>query len=175
MKQCITIYLDAEAGLTLQTLYDICIHAEENYKELRGIRPLQRVEAGFGFPEKTGDSGTYYKAKLLLGWNRGRNVPQYCRWNMVIPNNWKDELPRHRLFNTGVSNAIPKVHWESLDTWEDKMKTMEEKAYTFAFCQGDGLVINKNKIIVTLDCTYAKMPKHMFESFRNALKDLGYC
>lgn len=174
MKQNITLHLDTEAGLTLKTLYDICIFAEENYKELRGIRPLQRVEVGIGFPRKPGDSETYYKAKLYIGWNRGRSVPQYCRWNMIIPTNWKDELPGHRLFNASVSNTRPKITFESCGAWEDRMKEMERMVDSFACYQGDGLIVKRKKIIVTLDCTYEGMPPKMFDAFKNALKDLGY-
>lgn len=174
MRQSLTLQIPVDGdGLTLKTLYDICTYAEEHYKELRGIRPLQRVEAGFGFPRKEGDDQTYYKAKFLLGWNRGRSTPQYCRWNLIVPDNWKDELPMHRLFNTTISNSRPAVQWTCVSTWENRMREMEEKSDYFAWCQGKGLIIKKNKIIATLDCG-GDMPKKMFSALKSALKDMGY-
>lgn len=173
MVQSITLYIDPEKGLTLKTLYDICVYAKNNYKELRDMRPLQRVEAGFGFPKKPGDAQTYYKAQLFLGWNRGRSYPSDCRWNLLVPDNWEDELPKHKLFNCSISNKRPNVKWPKIGAWEERMKKYEEECNSFAYYQGDGLVVKKNKIIVTLDCTYTSIPKPMFKALKSALCDLG--
>ena len=180
VKQTITLYLDPDPGITLKLLYDICVFAEENYKELRGIRPLQRVEAGIGFPKRPGDEQTYYKAKLLLGWNRGRSVPQYCMWNLFIPNNWKDELPRHRLFLTSINNKrlMPSKEPTSKDGYQaflDWKRSAWDQADAFAWCQGEGIDIRKNKVIVTLDCSYETMPPKMFKAFKDALSKMGLC
>jgi hypothetical protein len=153
-RKKIILSLDPDPGITLKTLYDICTFAEENYPELQGIRPLQRVEAGLGLPKKPGDRETFYKAKLLLGCNRGLSLPQYCRWNLWIPDNWKEELPKHRLFHTSINNKSQK------------------EADAFAHCQGTGIPKKKDRIMLTLDCTYEKMPSRMFNALKNALRDM---
>lgn len=174
MSRSITLFLDPDPGLTLKTLYDICIHAEENHKELRGIQPLQRVEAGLGIPKNPGDEGTYYKAQLRLGWNRGHSHAQYCRWNLYIPDNWKDELPRHRLFNASVNKH--NVCIETKGGWMDRMKEMGEKADAFARCQGEGIDMRWNKIIVTLDCNGCyRLPPKMFKALKDTVTSMGLC
>jgi hypothetical protein len=184
-KRKILIYIDPDPGMTLKLLWDICMFAEENYKELHGIRPLQRVEAGLGFPKHTGDEETYYKAILFLGWDKGRSCAQYCKWNLLIPDNWKDELPKHRLFNAGINNKrpVPTKKPESTSMEESYQEFLDYKrlawdtADAFAWCQGRGVDVKKNKVIITLDCSYGDkgMPPKMFKAFKDALHQMGLC
>lgn len=181
MSKRIVIYIDPDPGMTLKLLYDICVFAEENYKELHGIRPLQRVEAGLGFPKHTGDQETYYKATLYIGWNRGRSCMQYCTWNLWIPDNWEDELPKHRLFHAGINNKrpVPTKKPESTSMKESYQAFLDYKskawdtADAFAHCRGKGVDIRKNKVIITFDCD--DMPSKMFNAFKDALHQMGLC
>lgn len=177
MSRSITLYIDKDTGLTLKTLYDICIHAGGNYKELHGIHPMKRHECGLAVPYiHPTDENAVFKIKLKLGWNKGTAYTQDCAWNIWIPENWQDELPTHRLFNAGISRGSPKLDTEG--TWDQKQKELDSKADSFARCTGPGIYIRQNKIIATLDCSYGnygkKMPSKMFNSLKQALKDMGY-
>jgi hypothetical protein len=158
MSRSITLFLDKDPGITLKTLYDICICCGEKYEELRGIHPLRRCECGLAIPiENHHDKAAVYKIKLLIGWNRGTCCTQNCTWNIEVPENWKEELPNHRLFHASIDG-------------ED----------SFAHCHGkQGVDMRWNKVIVTLDCSYGnygeKMPNKMFNSLKNSLKDMGLC
>ncbi len=176
----ITLYLDREPGLTLKTLYDICVYAGDNYKELRGMAPLLRYECGLGIPIKDPsiiDSGAVHKIKLNLGWNRGRSNMQPCRWNIWIPEDWREELPKHRLFHSGVNCKT--VHPDpAIKGWKEQQLDMDSKADAFAQCSGEGTIIRRRKVIVTLDCSYGNyvgpMPTKMFSAFKRALNDMGF-
>jgi hypothetical protein len=177
MSRSIILYIDKDPGLTLKTLYDICIHAKENYKELSGIHPMRRHECGLAIPyNHPTDENAVFKIKLRLGWNKGMAYTQDCAWNIWLPENWQDELPRHRLFNAGISRELPKL--DNQGNWDDRQKELDSKATAFARCTGKGIYLRHNKIIVTLDCSYGnygkKMPTKMFNSFKKALKDMGY-
>jgi hypothetical protein len=179
MSRCITLFLDRDPGITLKTLYDICIYSGEKYEELRGIHPLLRYECGLAIPiESHRDKHAVYKIKLLIGWNRGIGYTQDCAWNIYIPENWKDELPNHRLFHASVNRKQYELETRGTG-WELAQKELDAKADAFAYCHGEGVDMRWNKVIVTLDCSYGnygeKMPNKMFNSLKNSLKDMGLC
>ena len=179
MSRNITLFLDPDPGLTLKTLYDICMHAEENHKELRGIHPLLRYECGLGIPlHHPTDENAVFKIKLNLGWNRGTSSMQHCRWNIWIPEDWREELPKHRLFHAGVNRK--NFHTDpAIKGWKEQQLDVDAKADAFAQCSGKGTVIKKGKVIVTLDCSYGnygiKMPHKMFKALKQSLMDMGLC
>lgn len=175
----ITLYLDPEPGLTLKTLYDICVYAGDNYKELRGIAPLLRYECGLGIPIKDPsikDPGAVHKIKLNLGWNRGWSSMQHCRWNIWIPEDWREELPKHRLFHAGVNCKTVRPD-PAIKGWKEQQLDMDGKADAFAQCSGGGTIVRRGKAIVTLDCSYGNyvgpMPTKMFSALKKALDDMG--
>ena len=104
-KRFLRLEVHNREGFTLELLCNICKYAEENFKELHGIRPLQRVEAGFGMPKKAGDRETFFKAVLCGGnpkWRNYANAPIPCRWNLWIPDDWEAELPKHKMYRSGI-------------------------------------------------------------------------
>ena len=178
LNRSITIYLDPVPGLTLKTLYDICVYAGDNYKELSGLAPLLRHECGLGIPVKHHmDDGAVHKIKLNLGWNRGMAHTEPCFWNIYIPENWREELPNHRLFNAGVNPKIVQPDPE-ISGWKEIQLDMDKKADAFARCPGRrGTLIKRGKVVLTLDCSYGNyvgpMPRKMFNSLKRALADMG--
>lgn len=170
----ITLYVDQSQGITLRLLYNICVHAQANHKELDGIQPLRRHECGLAIP--FGPLGVH-KIKLLLGWNRGRCHALDCAWNIFIPKDWQNKLPSHRLFDAGISSTLP--HLESNGSWEERQKELDAKADGFARCMGRPSARQGCKVIATLDCSYGNhgvnMPDAMFNALRQCLKEMGLC
>jgi hypothetical protein len=171
------IGVDSEEGFTLKLMCDICIHAEENYKELEGIRPLQRVEAGFGMPRTPGDTETYYKAMLTGGNTKCRligDTPYHCTWNLWITDNWKEDLPKHRLYLSGVGHeraSAAVLDGGSLDSYHRYIDEVEAQSTTFAKCKSR--IQQKNGLqILYLDCGWLDNKKKLRE-LKNALKDMG--
>ena len=177
-KRYLELRIDPDKGFTLKLLCDICTHAEAHYKELEGIRPLQRVEAGFGIPKKPGDEETYYKAILTSGnprWRLFKDAPQHCHWNLWIPDNWKDDLPKHRLYDSSIGDKRPtqvRLMGATPESYHTFMDAVEMHSNSFAYCESRISVRKADGCQrLFIDCGWLDS-KSKFRAFRNVLCDM---
>lgn len=182
-KRFLRLEAPDKGGFTLELLCDICKYAEENFKELKGIRPLQRVEAGFGIPKKPGDEHTYYKAVLTGGkpkWRKFSDAPFPCDWNLWIPDNWETELPRHKLYKSSITSERPDgvpmfgqtpEHWNAVESYLDSVQyTCTGFAYSKSKiqCSKEGVQV----IYLNCDCMDNRKKRRALE---RVLTDMGLC
>lgn len=179
-KRFLRLEIQNKDGFTLELLCNICKYAEENYKELQGIRPLQRVEAGFGIPKKPGDENTYYKAVLTGGkpkWKRIQDVPWSCDWNLWIPDDWEAELPKHKFYKSGITTkkaADMPLFGATPDTWHLYMDTLQDVCTDFAYTKSRIHWTKEGAQIMYLDCDCMDNQKKR-RALERVLEEMGLC
>jgi hypothetical protein len=156
-KKRIALYFDPDPGITLKTIYDICIHAEANYPELKGIEPLPRVEAGLAIPFNHPKSFmAVYKMELQFNYR-----PVY--WVREVSHPWKDSMPLHPMLNSGISFS----------------SQGEDRANAFAHTFDEPAPLYRGKQRIFLECSRGNFGKsmtpRMFNALKNVLDDLGLC
>ncbi len=182
-KRFLRLDIPNKDGFTLELLCNICKYAEENYKELQGIRPLQRVEAGFGIPKKPGDENTYYKAVLTGGkpkWRKSSDAPFDCDWNLWIPDDWKTELPKHKLYKSGITSKRPHgvaLFGQTEEQWHSIQSHLDSIQYTctgFAYSKSRIHQTKEGTQIIYLDCDCMDNRKKR-RALERVLADMGLC
>lgn len=185
----IYLKLDADRGFTLKDIHSICVHANKKYEELKGIRPLQRMEVGFGLPEfPEEEDETFWKVVVKVVKKGGKGSAP-CIWNMWIPDNWQKDLPSHKFFNTklckraSVTKRLAVVASsfeedastaeEKKEEWVDYIGRMEQSCKSFAYFPLGQLHVAKDGCTMKLQLV-CDMPKKKIEAFRECLKELDY-